>query len=105
MIVIQSVTSLEGVTPRVIAVCPRLPPGHSFHGQPAKWPCCLTISAGRNEKRPLTHRRWSFAVRHRLRLNLLASPCGPLMVELFTVRRYRHLHIRVATVSQRTFHG
>jgi len=31
MICSQSVTSLEGVTPRVIAVCPRLPPGHSSH--------------------------------------------------------------------------
>ena len=57
MIFVQSVTSLAGVTPRIIAVCLRLPPEHSFDERQAKWPWRLTISAGRNEKHPLTHRR------------------------------------------------
>jgi hypothetical protein len=42
------------------------------------------ISANRREKRSLTRRCRLFAVRHRLRRGLLASPCGPLMVVLFT---------------------
>lgn len=33
MIFVLSVTLLEGVTPRVIVVCPRLPPGHSLPGR------------------------------------------------------------------------
>jgi hypothetical protein len=41
------------------------------------------ISGGRKGKRPLTRRCRPFAVRHRLPRSLLASPCGPLMVELF----------------------
>lgn len=45
----------------------------------------VAISAGRSKKRPLTHRRRLFAVRHRLRQSLPASPCGPFMVELFAV--------------------
>jgi hypothetical protein len=40
------------------------------------------------EKRPLTQRLQSFAVWHRLLQNLLASPRGPFMVELFTVERF-----------------
>ena len=43
-----------------------------------------TISGDRMEKRPLTPQPKSFAVWHRLLQNLLASPCGPFMVELFT---------------------
>jgi hypothetical protein len=42
------------------------------------------ISGDRMEKRPLTHQPKSFAVWHRLLQNLLASPRGPFMVELFT---------------------
>jgi len=42
------------------------------------------ISGDRMEKRPLTHQFPSFAVRHRLRSDSLASPRGPFMVELFT---------------------
>jgi len=74
---VRSVTSLAGVTPRVIVARLRLPPERSFRAEDC------SISAGRNEKHPLTHRRWFFAVRQRLRSNLLASPRGPFMVELF----------------------
>ncbi len=46
------------------------------------------ISGDRMEKRPLTHRPQSFAVRHRLLHDSLTSPRGPFMVELFTVERF-----------------
>ncbi len=37
MVFVQSVTSLGGVTLRVIVVCPRLPPGHSFRACAARF--------------------------------------------------------------------
>ncbi len=37
------------------------------------------------EKHPLTHQSWPFAVRHRLQQDLLTSPHGPFVVELFAV--------------------
>ncbi len=46
------------------------------------------ISGDRMEKRPLTPQPESFAVWHRLLQNLLTSPCGPFVVELFTVERF-----------------
>jgi hypothetical protein len=46
------------------------------------------ISGDRMEKHPLIHQPASFAVRHRLLRNSLASPRGPFMVELFTVGRF-----------------
>ena len=42
------------------------------------------ISGVRKEKHPPTHRRQSFAVRHRLSQHSPASPRGPFVVELFT---------------------
>ena len=75
------VTSLEGVTPRVPRRMSRLPPGHSFrrpHDGPA-------ISGARRQKLPLTlgadcSRFGTVSGRHSP-----ASPCGPLVVELFAV--------------------
>jgi len=56
------------------------------------------ISGDRMEKRPLTPQPESFAVWHRLLQNLLTSPCGPFVVELFTVERFapdrRTSHVR-----------
>jgi hypothetical protein len=46
------------------------------------------ISGDRMEKHPLTRQPASFAVRHRLPQDSLASPRGPFMVELFTVGRF-----------------
>jgi hypothetical protein len=56
----QSVTSLEGVTPRVHVVCP---PSRNGIVSTTK---TVVISAGRNKKHPLTHQRGFFAVWHRL---------------------------------------
>ena len=56
------------------------------------------ISGDRMEKRPLTHQPKSFAVRHRLLSDSLASPRGPFMVELFTASGFaagrRTSHVR-----------
>lgn len=43
------------------------------------------ISGNRMEKHPPTHQSVSFAVRHRLQQDLLTSPRGPFVVELFAV--------------------
>ena len=55
----------------------------------------------RSYKRPLTHQHRSFAVRHRLSWNSLASPYGPFMVELFTAVGFadgpRTDHVRTGT--------
>jgi len=78
-----TVTSLEGVTPRAIVVCPWLPPGHSFRD-------FLSRFRGAEERSTSpTRRRWLFAVRHRLRWNWPARACAPLVVELFAVGFFR----------------
>lgn len=66
-----------------------------------------TISGDRMEKHPLTHQHSSFAVRHRLLQNLLASPfrIRPFMVELFAVegfafdRRMSRIRFRLSPVE------
>ena len=57
---IQSVTSLEGDTPRILNV------RTSSRRRGVCATESVTISAGRNKKRPLTHRPGRFAVWHRL---------------------------------------
>jgi hypothetical protein len=66
-----------GVTQGLVAVCPRLPPEHSFHGRSAHdfW--------GPNVEAPPYPPVTSVCGWARLLSELLASPRGPFMVELF----------------------
>ena len=63
--------------------------------------CSLMISGNRMEKHSLTCQPESFAVRHRLLQNSLASPIhiGPFMVELFTADRLNRSPSRSDSVS------
>ena len=79
----QSVTSLEGVIPRARCRMSGLPARHSFHECGNDVRVALTISGGRTQKLPLTHRQEAFAFRHRLRMRSLARAFAPFMVELF----------------------
>lgn len=67
VVVIRVVTSLSGVTQRDQG---------RVYWTPAQPQFALigVISGGRTKKLPLTHRLWSFTVRHRLYSNSLASP-------------------------------
>ncbi len=62
------------------------------------------ISGDRMEKHPLTRQPASFAVRHRLLQDLLASPRGPFMVELFTVGSFS-LRLPIAGPVRSGFDG
>ncbi len=81
---IERVASLSDVTPRTPALWVRLSRRPSFRSP--RW---RTISGARTQKPPLTHKRWVFAVWHRLSFHSPASPRGPFMVELFTADNLR----------------
>lgn len=81
MVFICQVTSLSGVSRRDGGCASALPSRHCLHRESQ---CASpTISGDRMEKRPLTPQPESFAVRHRLLTDSLASPRGPFVVELF----------------------
>ena len=85
MISAQPVTSLEGRDPSGPSPYVRAFRPGIVSADLTTWP---TISGARRQKRPLTPRRRTFAVRHRLRLHSPASPCGPFVVELFASRGF-----------------
>ena len=80
----QIITSLEGVTPRVIAVCPRLPPRHSFY---STWVLQFRGPETRRVPLPIDNNVSQFGTVFDLTLPVRAYT--PFMVELFTVGFYR----------------
>lgn len=77
----RSVTSLGGVILHLTGVCPALPSKHSFHLR--LWLYRLLPGATRRRFQGVEHRSTplpiapsAFAVRYRLRPDLLARPCG-----------------------------
>jgi len=84
---VSQITSLSGMSRRDDGCVPgSSEPGTVCAG--SRGSDSPAISGDRMEKHPLTHQQSSFAVRHRLLRDSLASPRGPFMVELFTVGRF-----------------
>ncbi len=80
----QIITSLGEVTPRVIAVCPRLPPRHSFYSTRA-----LQFRGPETRRVPLPIDNNVSQFGTVFDLTLPVRACAPFMVELFTVGFYR----------------
>ena len=80
MVFVESVTLLRAKKARGCRRAFRAPAPRQFPEDPR-----LPISEDRSKKRPLTHRRQLFAVRHRLRHDSPARAFAPFVVELFAV--------------------